>query len=37
MLQTGKAGHTPEELIKPVAVINAIEQSVREGREVLID
>lgn len=37
MLQTGKPGHTPEELIKPVAVINAIEQSVREGREVLID
>ncbi len=37
MLQTGKAGHTPEELIKPVAVINTIEQSVREGREVLID
>ena len=37
MLHTGKPGHTLEELIKPVAVINAIEQSVREGREVPIE
>ena len=37
-LQTGKVPFTREELVKPVAVINAIEESVRlGGKEVPIE
>ncbi len=35
-LRTGKMHHTYEQLIAPVKVINAIEASIREGREVEI-
>ena len=36
MLQTGKMPVSREQLVKPVAVINAIEEAVRQGKEVLI-
>ena len=35
-LRTGRMHHSREQLIKPVKVINAIEESVRKGREIAI-
>ena len=35
-LRTGKMHHSREQLIKPVKVITAMEESVRQGREIAI-